>query len=99
MYDKTTLDAVRRAIDSSKSVKYFAAPVVGGQAMNGDSTPVRSPADRRDVVGEVVFASNEHVGRAMERARAEFHNWESTPALERAARGDGTPSFEIVVRT
>ncbi|MBP6711609.1 MAG: bifunctional proline dehydrogenase/L-glutamate gamma-semialdehyde dehydrogenase PutA [Propionivibrio sp.] len=85
MYDKTTLDAVRRAIDSSKSVKYFAAPVVGGQAMNGDSTPVRSPADRRDVVGEVVFASNEHVGRAMERARAEFHNWESTPALERAA--------------
>lgn len=53
--------------------------------MNGESMPVRSPADRRDVIGEVVCASNEHVGRAMERARGEFHNWESTPAVERAA--------------
>ena len=32
----TTLDAVRRAIESSKSVNYFAAPVIGGQVMTGE---------------------------------------------------------------
>ena len=93
MYDKPTLDAVRRAIESSTAVSYFAAPVIGGQAASGESAPVRSPADRRDVVGEVVGATNEHVSRAMEKAHAEFRDWESTSAGERAAILDRAASM------
>ena len=85
MNDNTTLDAVRRAIESSKSVNYFAAPVIGGQVMTGESAPVNSPADKRDEVGEVVSATPDHAARAMEKAHAAFHDWESTPAVERAA--------------
>lgn len=75
MSDKPTLDQLRKAISSSASVNYVAAPILGGEPLAGEGRPVCSPADRRLVVGRVVEATNEHVNQAMTRAQAAFFDW------------------------
>ncbi len=85
MNDKPTLDAVRQAIELSRNVAYLAVPVIGGQTVNGEGRAVCSPADKSDVVGRVVEAHNDHVGKAMSAAHDAFRNWEGSGAKERAA--------------
>ncbi|MFT4190172.1 MAG: bifunctional proline dehydrogenase/L-glutamate gamma-semialdehyde dehydrogenase PutA, partial [Comamonas sp.] len=46
--------------------------------------PVRNPADRRDVVGQVIEATEEEVDRAIAAAAAEWPIWQSTPVEQRA---------------
>ena len=47
--------------------------------------PVRNPADRRDVVGLVRWASPADIAAALSRAEAAAHGWAATPAETRAA--------------
>ncbi len=85
MNDKSTLDSLRRAIETSITEHYEAAPLIGGKAVKGKSSKVCAPADRRDVVGHVTEATSEDAAEAMARAAAAFRGWEGTSAVERAA--------------
>jgi RHH-type proline utilization regulon transcriptional repressor/proline dehydrogenase/delta 1-pyrroline-5-carboxylate dehydrogenase len=89
MNDKPTLENLRSAIEQSARVSYVAAPLIGGRQRSGSSKPVRSPADQREVVGQVSEASVADVAAAMAAAQAAFPAWEGTPASERAAALDG----------
>jgi len=89
MNDKPTLENLRGAIEQSARVSYVAAPLIGGRPRSGSSKDVRSPADQREVVGQVTEASVADVAAAMAAAQAAFPAWERTPASERAAALDG----------
>ena len=87
MNDKTTFDDLRQAIDESMAVHHEAAPVIGGTAARGKDPrrEIRSPADWRDLIGDVVETNDEDAAEAIARAVAAFPGWEQTPAVERAA--------------
>jgi RHH-type proline utilization regulon transcriptional repressor/proline dehydrogenase/delta 1-pyrroline-5-carboxylate dehydrogenase len=85
MNDKPTLADLQSAIERSARVNYVAAPLLGGKARRGAGKPVRSPADQRQIVGEVVEASVADVRAALAAAQAAFPAWEATPAAQRAA--------------
>ena len=85
MNDKPTLADLQSAIERSARVNYVAAPLIGGKARRGAGKLVRSPADQREIVGEVVEASVADVRAALAAAQAAFPAWEATPAAQRAA--------------
>ncbi|MBK7954424.1 MAG: bifunctional proline dehydrogenase/L-glutamate gamma-semialdehyde dehydrogenase PutA [Candidatus Accumulibacter sp.] len=88
MNDHPTLEDLRGAIEQSARVNYVAAPLIDGRPRVGASRPVRSPADQREVVGQVIEASVGDVSTAFAVAQAAFPSWEATPAKERAAALD-----------
>ncbi len=88
MNDQPTLADLRSAIEQSARVSYVAAPLLDGRPRTGSSRPVRSPADQREIVGQVIEASVADVGAAFAVAQAAFPAWEGTPAIERAAALD-----------
>ena len=69
MNDKPTLADLQSAIERSARVNYVAAPLLGGKARRGAGKPVRSPADQRQIVGEVVEASVADVRAALAAAQ------------------------------
>ena len=79
------LDALLAEIRDGRSGEFAAAPVVGGQLIDGTRRPVRSPIDASTVVGEVVEANGDTVERAVRSAHEAFWAWDTTPAHERAA--------------
>ena len=89
MNDKAALQHLHQAIQQSRNVNYLAAPLIGGKQGSGASSrPVCSPANQREVVGQVIEASVADVSTAMAVAQAAFPAWESTPAATRAAALD-----------
>ncbi len=64
---------------------YSAGPLVPGAIADGDSLPVTSPADRRQVVGHWQPADAATVQRALANAAAAQPVWDRTPAASRAA--------------
>jgi RHH-type proline utilization regulon transcriptional repressor/proline dehydrogenase/delta 1-pyrroline-5-carboxylate dehydrogenase len=56
-----------------------------GDNYAGPLQPVTNPADHRDVVGQVAFASPEEARAALRSAAAAFPGWAATPVSERAA--------------
>jgi RHH-type proline utilization regulon transcriptional repressor/proline dehydrogenase/delta 1-pyrroline-5-carboxylate dehydrogenase len=62
-----------------------AMPLLGDGAGNGTAREVRNPADRRDLVGHVVEASDATVDAALAQAVAAAPGWAATPPSERAA--------------
>ena len=88
MSDLAILADLRGAIDNSRKVGYRAAPLIGGRRQGGVERPVCSPADHRDIVGQVIEAGVEHVAQAMEAAQAAFPSWQASPAERRAAALD-----------
>ncbi len=61
-----------------------AAPLVGGKALAGKLRKVHNPADRREVVGEVVEADAKMVEQALSRAERAQWDWNATSAHTRA---------------
>jgi RHH-type proline utilization regulon transcriptional repressor/proline dehydrogenase/delta 1-pyrroline-5-carboxylate dehydrogenase len=70
---------------------WLAAPIVGGQELDGHAEPVRNPADTTEVVGTVRTAQAGQVEEAIGRAAAAQPGWDAQGpepralALERAA--------------
>ncbi|WP_374401845.1 trifunctional transcriptional regulator/proline dehydrogenase/L-glutamate gamma-semialdehyde dehydrogenase [Niveibacterium sp.] len=62
-----------------------AVPLLADGPRAGLAQPVTNPADRRDVVGEVIEASTQDVADALGHAFHAQPVWQSTPAAERAA--------------
>ena len=72
--------AMRRALER----EWRAAPLVGGEARQGDEQPVLDPADRRRQVGSVVTADASLVETAMVGAASAAPAWDATGAEDRA---------------
>jgi RHH-type proline utilization regulon transcriptional repressor/proline dehydrogenase/delta 1-pyrroline-5-carboxylate dehydrogenase len=83
---ETTLDALRAALDAGLATRWQAAPRLAVPAAGGAPQPVRNPADRDDVVGEVREASAADVQAALDAATAGAAAWAAVPPAERAAR-------------
>jgi RHH-type proline utilization regulon transcriptional repressor/proline dehydrogenase/delta 1-pyrroline-5-carboxylate dehydrogenase len=85
--DPAVLDQLAGEVGATWQAAYEAAPPVGA----GAAQPVRSPADRAQVVGMVRAADPAAIGVAVESAAAGFANWSRLPLetrcviLERAA--------------
>jgi RHH-type proline utilization regulon transcriptional repressor/proline dehydrogenase/delta 1-pyrroline-5-carboxylate dehydrogenase len=83
--DPTELEPLAKAMDAAGSGGWSAAPLIGGVARGGTATPVANPADRRQVVGQVIEAGKAEVEDALARAVRAAEDWNATPATERAA--------------
>ncbi|MDR3539257.1 MAG: trifunctional transcriptional regulator/proline dehydrogenase/L-glutamate gamma-semialdehyde dehydrogenase [Acetobacteraceae bacterium] len=77
--DEHTLAMLADALDESVARDWHAGDATG------PAQPVRNPADRRDVVGHVVEATDAQVDAALARAAAAAPAWQATPPADRAA--------------
>ncbi len=82
--DWLQVEPLGRAMAAAAERGWKAPPRVAGRRMEGESRPVLDPADRRRRVGEVVWATPEHVDQALAAACAAAPGWAGTPADERA---------------
>ncbi len=83
--DPVALQAMAEGLERAFSRPWSAAPLVSGRRLPGRPAPVRDPSDRRRQVGEVIEATPEQGGEAIERARAAAPAWDRTPVEERAS--------------
>jgi len=79
------LASLSGALLGSSRADWRAAPPGGDAAGGGEWQPVRNPADRRDVVGQVRDAGTDDVEAALRAAAAAALVWQGTPPAERAA--------------
>ena len=85
--DEQRLASLSAALVQSANALWRAAPVVGSQVDTWDAARahiVRNPADRRDIVGHVIFANDAEVESAIETARRMAPIWHATSVDERA---------------
>lgn len=81
---------VLETIASMGTQQFKAAPIVGGEWLQGSAQPVLSPADPNRKVGQVVEASDEHIELALCKATAAQRAWDAQGAENRAACLDRT---------
>ncbi len=79
------VDDLYAAMEPTLKTCLSARPVVGGVECDGEARAVTNPADREDVVGDVVFAGEEDVARAFALARAAQQEWDRHGGEGRAA--------------
>ena len=79
------LAALAAALAGEGTRRWRAAPMIGGEILQGAGTAIRNPADARDIVGTALFAEDGAIDRAFDHAEAVAPIWAATPAGERAA--------------
>ncbi len=84
--DERTLAALERAFADDASKRWHADPPVAGTDPAVGWQPVRNPADRDDIVGEVREATAAEVDAAVTAAALAAPSWAATPPADRAAR-------------
>ena len=83
--DEAVLAELATALRESAKRPWMAVPLLAGGAGRGRPRAVLNPADRRDVVGQVVEAGAEDAGAALAAAEAAAPGWAATAPEERAA--------------
>ncbi|MGN2393753.1 hypothetical protein, partial [Pelomicrobium sp. G1] len=68
--DPVALHAMAEGLELAFSRPWSAAPRVSGRRLPGRPAPVRDPSDRRRQLVEVIEATPEQGGEAIERARS-----------------------------
>jgi RHH-type proline utilization regulon transcriptional repressor/proline dehydrogenase/delta 1-pyrroline-5-carboxylate dehydrogenase len=101
------LASLSAALLAGAETRWRAQPILGDGTREGDARPVRNPADRRDLVGHVVEATEGVVDAACRLAADAAPIWQATPPAERAAcleraadimEARGTGWFGVIVR-
>jgi RHH-type transcriptional regulator, proline utilization regulon repressor / proline dehydrogenase / delta 1-pyrroline-5-carboxylate dehydrogenase len=82
--DADELAPVLQAVVASATETHSAAPIVGGKLQPGSAKAILNPADRNDVVGQVVEAHSSHVEDALNRASAAQAAWNASGMEARA---------------
>jgi RHH-type proline utilization regulon transcriptional repressor/proline dehydrogenase/delta 1-pyrroline-5-carboxylate dehydrogenase len=77
-------EGLAEAMQRFSTATWSAAPMGRDGLASAEARRVRSPADRDDVVGELRAALPEAAGPAVDAAVAVQHQWDATPALDRA---------------
>ena len=83
--DEPTIARFEAALESSRTAKAIAMPLVAGSAIDGAHVPVRNPADHADIVGIAIDTPLDKVAEAVARAAAAASRWAATPVDTRAA--------------
>jgi len=84
--DEATLAHLARSLMDSAQTTWRAAPeLADGPNGNGQSRPVRNPADRHDIVGTVIEATEDEARKAAALAAAHATTWAAVAPSERAA--------------
>ncbi|MGF1595227.1 MAG: bifunctional proline dehydrogenase/L-glutamate gamma-semialdehyde dehydrogenase PutA, partial [Kiloniellaceae bacterium] len=83
--DPRSLAELQRGIDAARAEPWEAGPLVGGAPLKGDWRDVTNPADRRETVGHIAWATPAQAEDALARASRAAFAWNATPAAERAA--------------
>ena len=81
--DDSVLDSLAAGVASAPQ-QWTAAPIVPGAPVQSAARPVTNPADRRDVVGHVTYATPETVTLAAQSAQQGQPDWASTSPAARA---------------
>jgi RHH-type proline utilization regulon transcriptional repressor/proline dehydrogenase/delta 1-pyrroline-5-carboxylate dehydrogenase len=79
------LASLSAALLASVEREWRAAPLLAEGEGEGEARPVLNPADRRDVVGQVIEASEAQVDAALAAAERDGAVWQATPPAARAA--------------
>ncbi|MCX8995564.1 trifunctional transcriptional regulator/proline dehydrogenase/L-glutamate gamma-semialdehyde dehydrogenase [Rhizobiaceae bacterium BDR2-2] len=83
--DEDTLAVLSREFAASAARPRTAGPMLAAStAVEGETRPVRNPADHADVVGSVTEASEDAARAAAAQAAAGAADWAGVPARERA---------------
>ncbi|CAN7521987.1 trifunctional transcriptional regulator/proline dehydrogenase/L-glutamate gamma-semialdehyde dehydrogenase [Acidovorax sp. LjRoot117] len=80
-----TLAQLAATLQSSALHGWTAGPLLATDVPAGPATPVRNPADLRDVVGHVQEATADDVDQALKNAQQAAPAWAATGPAERAA--------------
>ncbi|MEN8132414.1 MAG: bifunctional proline dehydrogenase/L-glutamate gamma-semialdehyde dehydrogenase PutA [Pseudomonadota bacterium] len=83
--DEQQLNALASEIRHFADQGWRATPLVDGQAMEGIPRAAFDPSDRRRQIGEVIFATEEQLDRAIASAHKAAEGWSDTPVDKRAA--------------
>ncbi len=88
LFDPLALSALARSLETAARKEWRAAPLVAGVECGGPGREIRSPTDRRAVVGEVVEAETSDVARTLQIAVEAAQKWEATSVETRARAAD-----------
>ena len=83
--DPLTVEPLLAEMAAATEKEWRAAPLIAGDAVEGEDRPLADPADNRRVVGHVGEATADHVELAFSAANDAFDDWSRRPADERAA--------------
>ena len=81
--DDQVLEALAAGIANAPR-QWEATPIVPGAQASGTPHPVTNPADRRDLVGHVTYATPDTVTLAVDAAQKGFADWSTQPPAARA---------------
>jgi len=83
--DEIALADLARALARSARTGWVAAPRLAGPEVDRSGQPVGNPADHEDIVGTVVFASEQEAATAARIAGEAVESWAAVPVDQRAA--------------
>ncbi len=83
--DEPSLAALTPILQASAAREWRAVPAIAGIGIDRPGSMVANPADRRDVVGQVVFATEAEARHAVGSAAAACPAWAAAPVEQRAA--------------
>ena len=83
--DEDRLAELSDRLAAGAGVRWRAAPMIGGRVCEGKARAVRNPADRRDIVGEVVDTAPDAIATAFAHAAGAASRWAGRAPVERAA--------------
>ena len=82
--DLTCQAELDAALDDAVQKSWIAAPIVGGDTLEGTHHVMTDPANAEHSIGEVQLANAEAVEQAITLAHAAANEWNNTPAHKRA---------------
>ncbi len=82
--DLQQLDQLQDDLKRLEKKKWFATPLVNGQAVIGSEHVISSPFDHRKKVGSVVHSDKQTIVDAVKCASNEFESWRLSSAAKRA---------------
>ncbi|MGE5649363.1 MAG: trifunctional transcriptional regulator/proline dehydrogenase/L-glutamate gamma-semialdehyde dehydrogenase [Bacillota bacterium] len=83
--NENTLRDIDAVFQRFSAHQWQAAPLLADGTASGAAQAVLNPADRRDVVGQVIEAGADDVERALAAAAHYAADWQATPPSQRAA--------------
>jgi RHH-type proline utilization regulon transcriptional repressor/proline dehydrogenase/delta 1-pyrroline-5-carboxylate dehydrogenase len=83
--NEDALERLAAALSASARIPWRATPTSAGETSAAAPTVIRNPAEREDVVGNVVAASSVEIDRALEVAASVASMWQAVAPNERAA--------------
>jgi RHH-type proline utilization regulon transcriptional repressor/proline dehydrogenase/delta 1-pyrroline-5-carboxylate dehydrogenase len=63
---------------------WYATPIINGERVEGEKTPVFDPSDRRRQIGEVTLSTEAHIDKALSKAAETAGRWNESSVDERA---------------